>query len=297
MAEIVGGNREQTMIMLRNSLFALAATAIFVLVPAAGYAAGDSRPGGASPPVTFEDIPGTNLKRVKLSEKAAERLGIELGKVYETEIIRTQIVGGRIVLPVEEQPEPRASGDGFGGFAIAVAQTTEPKVQEVVAQTAPPEIIEAWVLITLAPEEWERTEKSLPARIMRLQTREGDELLAMPSGLPPYKDQKRTLLTAYYVIPGENNGLSLHERVRVELHLTGTDRKRKVVPYDAVYYDNNGKAWVYASPAPFVYERMPIDIDRIDGNLAILNEGPPLGTDVVTVGAALLYGAEVIYKR
>ena len=105
------------------------------------------------------------------------------------------------------------------------------------------------------------------------------------------------MLSAFYEIPGEDHGLLLNERVRVEVELADSGQVRKVVPYDAVWYDNKGKAWVYASTEHLVYVRMPIDIERIEGDLAVLKDGPPLGTQVVTTGAPLLYGAEVIYKR
>lgn len=65
-----------------------------------------------------------------------------------------------------------------------------------------------------------------------------------------------------------------------------------VVPYSAVIYDADGNAWTYTSPEPLVFVRAPITIDRIDGDVAILTEGPVEGTMVVTVGGALLFGTE-----
>jgi hypothetical protein len=67
---------------------------------------------------------------------------------------------------------------------------------------------------------------------------------------------------------------------------------RKVVPYSAVLYDATGKAYAYASPQPLVYLRVPLEIDYIEGDLAVLNDGPPVGTAVVTVGAPELLGTE-----
>ena len=297
MEEKVGGNRKRPIVTLRSHVVALTAAASFMLALTAGYAAGGSGPAGPSTAVWFEDIPGTDLKRVFLTERAAERLGIETAEVYETRIIRTQIVGGRVVPPLADQPMEKASAGAFSGFAQPVAATTQLAVQGIEAQATLPELLRAWVLVTLSPDEWERTRHDMPARIIRLQTRSGDELLATPSKVPVREDPKRTMLTAYYEIPGDDHGLLLNERVRVELQLSDSDQMRKVVPYAAVYYDGNGVAWVYANPAPLVYERMLIEIERIEGNLAVLRAGPPLGTSVVIVGAPLLYGAEVIYKR
>ena len=68
--------------------------------------------------------------------------------------------------------------------------------------------------------------------------------------------------------------------------------KRKVVPYAAVLYDAQGTNWVYTSPQPLVFVRHKIVVDYISGDRAVLSQGPPAGTVVVTVGAAELFGAE-----
>ena len=105
------------------------------------------------------------------------------------------------------------------------------------------------------------------------------------------------MLSLYYVVPREIKGLSLNDRVRVEMQVEGNGEKRMVTPYESVYYDGEGDPWVYVQTKPLVYERQRIEIERIEGNQAVLHSGPPVGTPVVTVGAALLYGAEVIFKR
>ena len=69
-------------------------------------------------------------------------------------------------------------------------------------------------------------------------------------------------------------------------------RLRTVVPYAAVFYDLHGKTWVYTNPDPLTFVRARISVDYIDGDLAVLSEGPPSGTEVVTVGAPELYGTE-----
>jgi len=67
---------------------------------------------------------------------------------------------------------------------------------------------------------------------------------------------------------------------------------RQVIPYGAVIYDQNGATWTYTSPEPLTFVREAITIDTIDGDRAILSEGPPDGTVVVSVGAAEVYGTE-----
>jgi hypothetical protein len=70
-----------------------------------------------------------------------------------------------------------------------------------------------------------------------------------------------------------------------------------VIPYSAVLYDVEGQAFAYTSPEPFTYVRAPLEIDKIDGDVAVLTAGPAVGTAVVTVGAAELYGAEFEFSE
>ncbi len=67
---------------------------------------------------------------------------------------------------------------------------------------------------------------------------------------------------------------------------------RKVAPYASIFYDLAGEAWVYTSPAPLTYVRHGVVVESIKGRDAYLKDGPPAGTQVITVGVAQLYGAE-----
>ena len=68
---------------------------------------------------------------------------------------------------------------------------------------------------------------------------------------------------------------------------------RKLVPYSAVLYDENGETWAFTSPKNLTFLRQRVAVDYIEGDRAFLLEGPPAGTEVVTVGAAELLGAEL----
>jgi hypothetical protein len=68
---------------------------------------------------------------------------------------------------------------------------------------------------------------------------------------------------------------------------------RTVIPYAAVLYDLGGETWTYVRAEPLVFMRHRLRVDYIEGDLAILHEGPPAGTAVVTVGAAELFGIEL----
>jgi hypothetical protein len=247
----------------------------------------------AEPAVKLEPIPGSPAKRVMLTAKAAQRLGIETTQIGMQPIVRRQIVSGLVVPPVESAGElkqiaTRATGNPW---ALAMARP-----QPAAAQ---PKSLdgEAWVLVTLSPAEWERLAKDKPARVLPLATRQGvAEVIARPSGMPPTEDAKRSMLSVHYVVKGAGHGLGANKRMRVELELAGGAEKQKVVPYGAVYYDAKGLPWVYVNPRPLVYERQRVSIERIAGDVAILSGGPEVGTTIVSVGAAMLYGTEVFGK-
>ena len=70
-------------------------------------------------------------------------------------------------------------------------------------------------------------------------------------------------------------------------------KQRRVIPYAAVLYDPEGATWAFTNPKRLLFVRQAIKVDYIVGELAVLLEGPPSGTAVVTVGAAELFGAEI----
>ncbi|HET9964000.1 MAG TPA: hypothetical protein VFQ10_01280, partial [Rubrobacter sp.] len=65
-----------------------------------------------------------------------------------------------------------------------------------------------------------------------------------------------------------------------------------VMPHSAVIFDAEGHTYTYTSPEPRTYVRQKIVIDDVVGDSVMLSDGPPAGTEVVTVGAAMVYGSE-----
>jgi hypothetical protein len=83
------------------------------------------------------------------------------------------------------------------------------------------------------------------------------------------------------------------ERVGLRTASVGRSGKRAVVPYAALIYDPEGKTYVYTSPRPLEYLREEVVVDRIEGDRVLASRGPRPGTEVVTVGAAEVYGTEL----
>lgn len=113
---------------------------------------------------------------------------------------------------------------------------------------------------------------------------EGNE----PARVEPVEgtDVSRVILTARAV---ERLGI----RTATVQNGEGRQAELTVMPYSALVYDTNGRAWAYTSPEQLTFVRSRLTIERIEEQNVFLLDGPPPGTRVVTVGAAELYGTEL----
>jgi hypothetical protein len=64
------------------------------------------------------------------------------------------------------------------------------------------------------------------------------------------------------------------------------------IPYSAVIYDPSGRTYAFVAVAPLTFTEVRVKVDRIDGSTAYLREGPHAGSQVVSTGAAELYGVQ-----
>jgi hypothetical protein len=82
---------------------------------------------------------------------------------------------------------------------------------------------------------------------------------------------------------------------RVALQITKVEPRGNdlTVDYAALVFDKVGKPWVFTVVGPRTYVRAAVGIKEVQDNLVILSSGPPAGTEVVTVGAIQLWGAEL----
>lgn len=72
----------------------------------------------------------------------------------------------------------------------------------------------------------------------------------------------------------------------------GASGHATTIPHAAVFYGLTGETWTYSNPESLTYVRVPITVDRIQGEVAYLSDGPEPGTQVVTLGAPELFGVE-----
>ena len=118
---------------------------------------------------------------------------------------------------------------------------------------------------------------------------------ATPAEVPP---AKVTPIAGSQVQRLQLTGQAIHrlgivvQPVRAAPPTGGQTGGREVIPYSAVVYDTDGSTWTYANTAARTYVRQPITVAAIQGNIAVLSAGLPVGTEVVTMGSAELLGTE-----
>lgn len=108
----------------------------------------------------------------------------------------------------------------------------------------------------------------------------------------PYKVEKQDGLTRVRIEQRVFDRIRIKTDTVQEVERFGGDTARKVVDYSAIVYEPMGDTAVYTNPSPLVFVRQPVKVDYIEGDVAVLAEGPPAGTAVVTVGTAELLGME-----
>lgn len=82
------------------------------------------------------------------------------------------------------------------------------------------------------------------------------------------------------------------ERLGIETAAVTTVDGETTVPASAIWVDVSGEEWVYTVPEPLVFVREVITVDRYEGDVAVLSDGPAAETEVVSVGVPELIGSE-----
>ena len=213
-------------------------------------------------PATIEKIEGTDLSRITLTEKAGKRLALETVPVRVETVIRMRRVGGEVLAV-------RAASGKTGGVAR--------------------------VKVALNRSDLVKVNRGQQARVVQMGLDDGEDSDGDAAELSDVSDKGNaddTISSSLqYTVTAGKAKLVTGQRVFVELPLSAK-MQRSVVPYNAVIYDLEGDTWVYTSPAPLTFVRHHVKVDYIDDDTAILTEAPPVGTKVVSVGVAELFGAE-----
>jgi hypothetical protein len=108
---------------------------------------------------------------------------------------------------------------------------------------------------------------------------------------PPSGDPASSTIHLFYGLPNADARLKPGERVLVSIPVAG-NHMWTAVPWSSIVFDTNGGTWLYESLGARRYSRRRVDVDHNAAGVAYLNAGVSAGTQVVTQGAAELWGFE-----
>lgn len=235
---------------------------------------------GKDEPAHVEPVPGSRFNRVILKPSAVERLGIETAAVQKMTAVRKRQVAAIVVDASELERIGLAAGASQPVAGILHAAGTLPATNagrawlRVLPISDAPKVAQDQPALVM-PLVKDGVSRTLPARMV------------LPTNPIGGGDGDGSL---YYVV--ENAGTTLPPATRVLIELPYAAMARQAIPFSAVFYDEHGQAWVYMTSEPLTFVRHPIQLDYVSKDLALLSEGPAVGTEVVTIGAPILYGIE-----
>lgn len=221
-------------------------------------------------PAKIEEIPGSDVKRVILTAKAAERTGIQTAPLVEEAAPRRIVVRGEVEEDPDGQSLVRVDRDFDADGEDDIGADDHDDVDE----------IDDAEILTPSLKESDYDDDDAAAHYLRA------ERVAVASVNGKSTD------VLYFRIKSGTQALRPGQRVGVKMTEPGSGALKKVVPYAAVIYDVHGDTWVYTNPEPLVFVRSRVDIEYFDRDMAVLRDGPELGTQIVVIGAAELLGAE-----
>ncbi|HXD86810.1 MAG TPA: efflux RND transporter periplasmic adaptor subunit [Urbifossiella sp.] len=157
-----------------------------------------------------------------------------------------------------------------------------------------------WIRVPVYVGDALEMEANASASIGGLTDRAGAaKRLAKPVAAPPAANPLPGTVDLIYELDNRSAGFRPGERVGAALPLKGPTESL-CIAWSAVVFDIHGGAWAYERTAPRSYARKRVVVRYVTEGaerMAVLDSGPKPGTNVVTVGAAELFGADAGFSK
>lgn len=152
---------------------------------------------------------------------------------------------------------------------------------------APP--ADLWIKASVFAGDLARLDRTGSAQVRPLG--EDQPLFARPVAGPPSAAPAAGAVDLYYALANPAGRLRLGERVAVALPARGQETGL-VAPASALVRDIHGGEWVYVRVKPHTFERRRVETAGQQGDRVVLAQGLAAGVEVVSAGAAELFGTE-----
>lgn len=154
-----------------------------------------------------------------------------------------------------------------------------------------------WVKVPVYVGEIRDIDVEQPARLSSPEDRLGQAaVVAKPVPAPPTAVALSSSADVYYEVENREGQFRPGQKINANLPLRG-EPESLVVPWSAVVVDINGGTWVYEKVAELKYSRRRVQVRYVVDSTAVLERGPPVGANIVTQGAAELFGTEFFVSK
>jgi RND family efflux transporter MFP subunit len=154
-----------------------------------------------------------------------------------------------------------------------------------------------WVKVPVYVGELGEIDVDQSARLSNLEDRNGAKaVVAKPVSAPPTATPLASTADLYYEVDNEDGRFRPGQKMNAGLPLRD-EQEALVVPYSAIVYDILGGSWVYESLGDHKYARRRVQVKYVVNNTAVLANGPPAGSKIVSEGAIELLGTEFFVSK
>jgi hypothetical protein len=191
----------------------------------------------------------------------------------------------------EEAGSVRARDEAASALGVARASLRAAQAQRVLLGQAVATLGRQgglWVRVATFAADLDDLDRTAPAVVRELGAG-GGGLRATPVNGPPSGNAAAGTVDLYYALP--SGAWRVGQRVSVDLPMRGA-ASGLVAPASAILRDIHGGEWVYVRVKTHVYERRRVELAAQSGGQAQVLRGLAAGTEVVTAGAAELFGTE-----
>ncbi len=253
-------------------------------------------------------------------QRAEELLADRAGSVRARDDARADVALAQRALADARARQGALNGNTGGGQALPIKAPLSGVVQRV--SVAPGSVVTAntvlvelaalnkvWVRVPLFVGDLRRLGKEQAVTVRPLnggaarQARAVEAPLLSASagtGTPGAGAAGTGTADVFYELDNTDEAFRPGERVAVDVTLSsgnsatgGTATTAALtIPAAALLYDASGGQWVYVRTKPLQYTRQRVEVQRAVGNQVVVSRGVQAGAEVVTDGAAELFGTE-----
>jgi RND family efflux transporter MFP subunit len=247
-------------------------------------------------------------------QRAEELLADRAGSVRARDDARADVALAQRALADARARQGALNGNTGGGQALPIKAPLSGVVQRVTV--APGSVVTAntvllelaalnkvWVRVPLFVGDLRRLSKGQFVTVRPLNG--GTARPARPVEAPTIGGTAGTATAdVFYEIDNTDEAFRPGERVAVDVLLgsgnpatggaagTAAPTPALTIPAAALLYDASGGQWVYVRTKPQQYTRLRVEVQRAIGDQIVISRGVQAGAEVVTDGAAELFGTE-----